>query len=275
MGRFWGLHAEPGKTYTRLLGILPFLVVIALYLTASHFRQIENPADKLLPGIEKLSSAVERVAFQEDKRTGKYLLWADTGASLRRIGLGMLAAATCGLLLGINLGAFPGFGALFQPVVTFIAIIPPLAILPILFLAFGVGEFAKIFLIFIGTAPIITRDIMFAVQKLPNEQLVKALTLGASELRYVYRIIMPQILPRLIETVRLSLGAAWLFLIASEAIAADQGLGYRIFLVRRYLAMDVILPYAIWITLLGFALDIGLRAVNRFFFPWYDPEKEV
>ena len=54
---------------------------------------------------------------------------------------------------------------------------------------------------------------------------------------------MPQVLPQLIDTVRLALGAAWLFLIAAEAIASTEGLGYRIFLVRRYLAMDVILPY--------------------------------
>ena len=72
---------------------------------------------------------------------------------------------------------------------------------------------------------------------------------------------MPQVLPRLIDTVRLALGAAWLFLIAAEAIASTEGLGYRIFLVRRYLAMDVILPYVAWITFLGFAFDWLLRAV--------------
>ena len=62
---------------------------------------------------------------------------------------------------------------------------------------------------------------------------------------------------------RLSLGAAWLFLIAAEAIAATEGLGYRIFLVRRYLAMDVILPYVAWITLLAFLTDFGLKQVSR------------
>ena len=62
-------------------------------------------------------------------------------------------------------------------------------------------------------------------------------------------------MPRLIDSVRLSLGAAWLYLIAAEAIAAESGLGYRIFLMRRYLAMDVILPYVAWITLLAFLLD--------------------
>ena len=62
-------------------------------------------------------------------------------------------------------------------------------------------------------------------------------------------------MPKLITCVRLSLVPAWIFLISAEAIAATGGLGYRIFLVRRYLAMDVILPYVAWITLIAFALD--------------------
>ena len=70
-------------------------------------------------------------------------------------------------------------------------------------------------------------------------------------------------LPRLLDSVRLQLGPAWLFLISAEAIAAEQGLGYRIFLVRRYLAMDVILPYVAWITFLAFLVDFVLQRLNR------------
>ena len=76
-----------------------------------------------------------------------------------------------------------------------------------------------------------------------------------------------RVLPRLISSVRLSLGAAWLFVIAAEAITAEAGLGYRIFLVRRYLAMDVILPYVVWITFLAFAMDYTLRLAHDAI-PW-------
>ena len=124
-------------------------------------------------------------------------------------------------------------------------------------------------LIFIGVFPVIARDMLVNVQRLPREQITKALTLGASQFDLVYRVVLPQVWPRLIEAVRLSLGAAWLFLIAAEAIASDDGLGYRIFLVRRYLAMDVIIPYVMWITALGFGMDWFLRMVLRRQFPWY------
>ena len=107
------------------------------------------------------------------------------------------------------------------------------------------------------------------VQELPREQLIKAQTLGASSWQIALRMVLPQMLPRLIDSLRLQLGPAWLFLIAAEAIASDSGLGYRIFLVRRYLAMDIIIPYVAWITLLAFLMDAGLRGTQRRLFPWF------
>jgi NitT/TauT family transport system permease protein len=117
--------------------------------------------------------------------------------------------------------------------------------------------------------PCMIRDLTMKVMELPREQLIKAQTLGASTWQVALRVVLPQILPRLIDTLRLQLGPAWLFLIAAEAIASDSGLGYRIFLVRRYLAMDVIIPYVIWITLLAFLMDAGLRLLQRRSFPWF------
>jgi len=148
--------------------------------------------------------------------------------------------------------------------------VPPLAILPILFIVFGLGELSKVMLIVIGTAPVMMRDVAQRVRELPGEQLIKIQTLGANSWQVITRMALPQTLPRLIDSVRLSLGPAWLFLIAAEAIASTEGLGYRIFLVRRYLAMDVILPYVIWITILAIVIDQLLRLANRKLFPWYN-----
>ena len=101
-----------------------------------------------------------------------------------------------------------------------------------------------------------------ASSELPKEQIIKAQTLGASTWQLVLRVVLPQLWPRLIDSLRLSMGSAWLFLIAAEAIASTEGLGYRIFLVRRYLAMDVILPYVVWITLLAVLSDLALRVLR-------------
>ena len=264
-----GLHAAPRGVFRIGLALLPFILLLAVYLVFAQARHAENRDDKVLPTFTQMAHAVDRMAFTEDARTGSYLLWSDTLASLKRLALGLTLAGIVGLWLGLNMGVFPGFKELTTPFVTFLSMIPPLAILPTLFISFGVDELAKVMLIFIGVFPVLTRDIQLAVQRIPREQITKALTLGASNLSLTYRIVLPQILPRLIEAIRLSLGSAWLFLIAAEAIAAEQGLGYRVFLVRRYLAMDVILPYVLWITLLGYAIDLALRFVLRTCFRWY------
>ncbi|OQY59076.1 MAG: lipid kinase [Desulfobacteraceae bacterium 4572_88] len=268
---FFGLHADPSVKVRIIFAILPFLILMLIYLIASDIRHKSNPRDKLLPTVSEIGKALKKSAFTEDRRTGEYLMWKDTFSSLKRIVAGVLLSASLGFLMGLNMGLLPGVRSLSLPFVIFIANIPPLAVLPILFIAFGVGEMGKIMLIFMGTFPLITRDIYLAVRKIPREMIVKALTLGASPPGVAYRIICPQVLPRLIDTVRLSMGSAWLFLIASEAIAADSGLGYRIFLVRRYLSMDVIILYVAWITLLAFMADFGLRKWVALRYPWYNP----
>jgi NitT/TauT family transport system permease protein len=141
-------------------------------------------------------------------------------------------------------------------------------VLPILFIVFGLGELSKVMLIVVGTAPIMTRSLAQAVMDIPREEIVKAETLGATPVQMVFRVVLPQIWPRLSTAMRLGLVPAWIFLISAEAIASTGGLGYRIFLVRRYLAMDVILPYVAWITILAFTLDLALRLFQRAAFRW-------
>jgi NitT/TauT family transport system permease protein len=267
--RLWGVHAQQLRWLKFLLGALPFVLMVTAYLWASDVRREENPDDKLLPSIAQMVAAVTPMMFKENPRNGKYLFWDDTLASLQRLAIGICAAYLVALWLGINMGVFSGMESIGGPFSTFVAMIPPMAVLPILFITLGVDELGKVALIFIGTTPVMLRDIYLATKALPREQLVKSLTLGGTDAAYVYRIVLPQILPRSIDTLRLNLGAAWLFLIAAEAIASTDGLGYRIFLVRRYLSMDVIIPYVAWVTLLGFMLDYSLRKMSRMVFPWY------
>jgi NitT/TauT family transport system permease protein len=152
--------------------------------------------------------------------------------------------------------------------------VPPMAILPILFIVFGMGELAKVALIVIGVTPLLVRDMQQRVSEIPVEQLIKAQTLGGSSWTIVTRVVLPQVFPRLLDAVRITLGTAWIFLISAEAIAATEGLGYRIFLVRRYMSMDVILPYVAWITFLAFLFDFTLKKLTYKLFPWYTAGKE-
>ncbi|MEN3952354.1 ABC transporter permease [Iodidimonas sp. SYSU 1G8] len=263
------INAHPTRGVAVFLAALPFLLLLFAYVVGSEARLAENPNDKLLPSFSSIGQGFARMAFEADARTGDVLLWVDTAASLARLMAGLAIATLLAGTLGVAIGLLPYMRASFNSFVAVLAMIPPLAILPILFIIFGLGETSKIALIVIGVAPVIMRDMILRVEELPRELMVKAQTLGASTWQIALRVVVPQMLPRLIDSVRLSLCSAWLFLIAAEAIASQSGLGYRIFLLRRYLAMDTILPYVAWITLLAFLLDFGLRKLQDRAFPWF------
>ncbi|MNM97878.1 putative aliphatic sulfonates transport permease protein SsuC [compost metagenome] len=267
------INRTPDRGSRLFLVLLPFALLLFAYFSGSASRLAENPNDKLLPSAVQMADAVNRLAFSEDKRSGDVLFWKDSASSLTRLGLGLGIAALLGLALGIAAGSVPLFGTPLSPLLAVLSMIPPLAILPILFIVFGLGELSKVVLIVIGITPCIARDIEQRAREIPRELLIKAQTLGANTWTLILRVVLPQLLPRLLISLRLMLGSAWLYLIAAEAIASTDGLGYRIFLVRRYLAMDVILPYVVWITLLAWLLDYGLRLLTRKAFPWYEGGK--
>ena len=263
------INRHPPRGLVLLLALLPFFLVFLTYVTASAIRLADNPADKLLPALSAIADAIDRMAFTVDARTDDILMLADTLASLERLAISLAISITLAVVAGLAIGLLPYPRALFSTFVDTFSMVPPLAILPILFITVGLGEAAKITLIAIGITPPLIRDVAMRTADIPRQQLVKAQTLGASTWTLTLRVVLPQVLPRLIDSLRLQIGPAWLFLIAAEAIAAEAGLGYRIFLVRRYLAMDVILPYVAWITLLAFMMDYGLRILQRRAFPWF------
>ena len=264
------INRHPSSGLRVSLMLLPFLLVLIVYAIGSDARLTDNPDDKLLPSFAQMADTMQRYALQEDARTGGWLFWDDTLASLRRLGLGLLIATVAALVMGVSLGAIPLFSATLSPAVAVISMSPPLAILPVLFIVLGLEELSKVMLIVIGIAPVMARDLEQRAREIPLEWLIKAQTLGANSWTLILRVILPQLMPRLLIALRLALGSAWLFLIAAEAIASTEGLGYRIFLVRRYLAMDVILPYVAWITLLAWLMDQLLKKLTSVLFPWHE-----
>ena len=250
------------------LAALPFLLAVATYLIASDIRLAENPADKILPSLETMAEAFWRLATVPDRRTGGLVLWSDTAASLSRLAIGIGVSTALAVVLGIPIGFIPMVRASLSSFVATLSLIPPITVLPILFIVAGLGETSKIALIVFGTAPVMIRAVAAAVSELPVEVILKAQTLGASTWQMVVRVVLPQIAPKLVLAIRFGLVPAWIFLISAEAIASTEGLGYRIFLVRRYLAMEVILPYVAWITLIAFILDRALLMASRALFPW-------
>src|ERR1700722_14720703 len=199
------INQRPGRAGTLMLSALPFILVVAAYLFYSSARLAENPGDKLLPAPATIAAAVHRYALEEDERSGEYLLWNDTRDSMERLRTGLALSALIGMLLGVAIGVLPYVRVTLAPFVAAVSLIPPLAILPILFIAVGLGELAKVTLIIIGVAPVIARDLALRAGELPREQIIKAQTLGASTWQLVLRVVLPQMWPRLVDALRLTL----------------------------------------------------------------------
>lgn len=197
------INRHPARSGRWFLILLPFVLLLLAYFSGSAARLAENPNDKLLPSATQMVDAVDRMAFTPDRRTGDYLLWQDTAASLTRLGMGLGIAALVGLCLGIAAGTLPLFGAPLSPLLTMLSMVPPLAILPILFIVFGLGELAKVMLIVIGVTPVLARDLEQRAREIPAELITKAQTLGANTWTLILRVVLPQLLPRLLIALRL------------------------------------------------------------------------
>lgn len=250
------------------ISLILFILIFVGYLAVAQLRHQANPQDKIVPGLAQLRDGINQVMSPD--ANGNITLVGDTVASLERLFVGVIIGLVVSLVVGITVAVFPLLEALIFRFILYFGKIPPLALLPIIFIFSGLGETTKILLIFIGIAPTITLDIYFKVKSLPPEEFIKALTFGARPFTIMRRVVLPQIMPAALTSLRLQLLNAWLFLIAAEAIAASSGLGYRIFLVRRYLAMNVIIPYVLWIAILSFGFDALLAWWIKRRYRWYN-----
>ena len=275
------IYAKPGRSTATLLSWALFAAGIAAYLYVANARHLENPEERVTPSLAQMATGMVNAALQpaEDEEAPQIegsllqrflgsMLWKDTRATGRRFLYAMLLLVPA-VLLGLHMGLFPYVGAFFLRFFLFFDKIVALSLLPVLFIAFGIDELSKIILIVIGVAPTIVLDTFNLARGVPGEQVVKAFTLGAGDFDVAYRVVLKQILPRVLDSIRLNLKAVMLFLFAGEMIASTDGLAYRIALLRRHMGMDVIIPYVLWVALLLFLVDLAMRRANRLLHPWF------
>jgi NitT/TauT family transport system permease protein len=221
--------------------------------------------------VEKSVTMLKAMLFTENMTASK--VYTDTTSSLYRLLIAMSISASIALFIALFKGLFKPVDILLNKFLVFFGAIQPVAILPILMILAGVDDSGKV--VFIVT--VLTTTLLLAIDRevkaIHKQTIIKGLTMGVSQLGTVHKVVLPQILPRFIDIIRSNLYLAWIFLLTSEMISAESGLGYRIMLFKRTTAMDNILSYVIWITVLSLLLDFALRQVNKRLFPWYNIAK--
>lgn len=184
-------------------------------------------------------------------------------ASLFRVTWGYLAAVVTAIPFGLALGWYRRGELALNPLLQLLRPISPLAWIPISILWFGVGDSAAIFLIFLASFLPLSVAAMNAVRNVPPTLLRAGRNFGLSDRRLVLDVILPAALPQLIVALRITLGIAWLVVVAAEMIAVNSGLGFLIIDARnagnRY---DLVVAGMVMIGLIGLGLDIAMRRLE-------------
>jgi len=191
-------------------------------------------------------------------------LWEHIGASLMRVGMGFSLATVVAIPMGLWMGRVEGAFRTLNPVFQILRPISPIAWIPVAILWFGVGNASPVFLIFIAAVfPMIVQTAA-GVHTIEKRYLRAAENFGVSRAKLFRQVIVPAVLPEIIVGMRISLGVAWLVVVAAEMIALRSGLGYLIIDSRnagnRY---DLVIAGMIIIGLIGLALDGIMRLLEK------------
>ncbi|HEY3329734.1 MAG TPA: ABC transporter permease [Capsulimonadaceae bacterium] len=193
--------------------------------------------------------------------------------SVFRIGMGFLASAVLAIPVGILMGTFKLFEAAHEPLVGFIRYVPVPALIPLVMVSVGIGEPAKILLIFLGTYFQMVIVVADVTRQVPKDLINAARTLGANRLQCLFSVILPATLPGLLETCRTMIGWAWTYLVIAEVVATDSGLGYSIMKAQRFLRTDEIFVGIVVLGLLGLVTDLLFKYLTPRLLPWADAQK--
>ena len=259
---------QPIGFQTRLLlGVAGFVVLLLGYAWLSHRAHVENPRNKTLPNLTQFREGWSRIATGE----GGIDFVADFRASGTRLVVGVGAGVLLAFIVGLAMGCLPLVEAFFMPPIAFFAKIPPTAMLAVYFVFFGVtGIQIFVALIAFGIFPTLAQSIAQAGKKdVDDHTLYKSYTLGASSFEVIWQVVLPQILPRILESVRLHIGPAMVFLIAAEFALADQGFGYTLRMQSRLQNMNIVYTYLVILAFAGLIIDWSLSTLRRRLCPWF------
>jgi NitT/TauT family transport system permease protein len=241
------------------LGIGSFVVILAVWSLASA--SIKNALFAPSPA-RVWSSWVDMIQH--------FNFLSDVGWSTFRIVAGFLLAAVMAVPLGLLMGSFEVVRSFFQPPISFIRYMPASAFIPLLILLVGLDENEKLIIIWIGVFFQLVLMVMNIAQRVPDEMLNVAYTLGASRWKVFYKVFLPATFPEVVDALRITMGWAWTYLIVAEIVSAERGIGSFILISERFLRSDRIIAAIITIGILGLITDAIFSLIHRWAFPYVE-----
>ena len=246
--------------------LVPWLVPVLILLVWQVLAQIGVVATRILPAPSAILMAGVKLAS-----TGE--LWHHLASSAGRAGIGFAVGASLGLLFGVVNGILPVAEIILDSSFQMLRTIPPLAMIPLVILWFGIGEQARIFLVCVGVFFPVYLNTYHGIRSIDPGLLEMGRVYCLKRREVIQHIILPGAMPSILVGIRFSLGIAWILLIVGEQIAADSGIGYMALNAREFMQTDVIvlsiLPYA----LLGKFSDSLARLLEARLLPWHPHQR--
>lgn len=257
--RFLRLQSLSKGTQVRL-ACVGFLLLFALWFFLSLSSSLPkyflaSPKEVLAAGVDLL-------------RAGNFL--RDVGYSVFRIVSGFALAAALALPIGVLIGLSRTAAALLTPLTSFIRYLPVPALLPLCILWFGVGELERIAVVFIGVFFQLIFMIADAIRSVPREYVEVAYTLGATDRRVIADVMLPYSWPMIVDSLRISIGWAWGWVMLAELVGAREGIGHVLVKSQRFLLTDNIFFCLIVVGGLGIATDWLFRLYSRLRLRWFE-----
>lgn len=261
-------------------------VLVCGYAYISHRQHQINPDDTTLPNYKQLWQGFKSIvtprinplaaAFgSEDElspvaKIKSMWLFQDGMATYNRLFKGLLWGCLISVFLGTLMGCYEWISSFLLPPLAFLAKVPGTAMLAVFFVIVGTGEPMFVTMIGFGVLPTLTQSIYLSARDdIHEEEVNKAYTLGASNLELICNVVFPQILPKVLDAIRLQIGPAMVYLVAAEMLVGQVGMGYQIRMQQRLMHMDVVYNYLFILGVTGLLMDRGMVAFRRWVCPWY------
>ncbi len=215
---------------------------------------LANPL--FLPAPSAVVAALVRMTLYQD------LLW-HAWVSTARVWIAFGIATAMAIPIGMLMSSYRPIGAALEPIIDFIRYLPVPALVPLSIIWFGVGEDTKIFLLWLGTFFQLVLLVADDMRRVPNEYFEIARTVGANQRQLLTDVAFRAMLPNLVDSLRITLGWCWTYLIIAEIVAADSGLGFVIWTARRYMKTPEVMAGVVAIGIIGLVTDQLLRLLHR------------
>jgi NitT/TauT family transport system permease protein len=260
---FWRLAEDIPRPLNTVLICTSIALPILLWWLVTTFGNIDA---RFLPSPSAVMAAFNRLWVSGD-------LVKDTVASLWRVGVGFSLAVLFSVPVGVLMGSFPSIRALLEPLFGLVRYMPAPAFIPLLILYLGIGEEPKVMLIFIGVFFFNSLMVMDTVKFVPKDLIEATYMLGGNRREALIQVILPHVVPGILDACRINLAAAWQLVIVSELIAATEGLGRRISVAGRFLRTDEIFVGLIVIGVIGLTFDLLFQYALRVTCKWADQKR--